>query len=335
MLAQLLGHLLDDRREVVRREGADHRLPDWECLGLDDGDAFEDLRQAHVHQAVVLRLKALVLLDSLDELVHILGDFVDLQLRLLFDNRDPLVEKLDQFLREPFHVVKVMHIDRQLDLLCMLSIDGIDRQHEGVSEVLQVSREVFSLLVDEHFLVFNFLLESGDFVLESLHALVDAQALNFQEVRVGGHQPGWYTTARQVELRWPAQRRRGVRIDVSLLHLIATAILRDLAHCGQRRVRRLVSLIGSLRCTGILQDLVHGTNDLLGKVIELNFFSRLLDGGIAGGRAEVQVFDLLVPIFRRVVDLVHVLGLFPAFLRVFHLVGVWLENVLEVVEFAD
>ena len=52
-LVELLGHLLNNGREVVRRVGAHQVLPHWECKGFDHQHSFEDLLHRHIHQIVV------------------------------------------------------------------------------------------------------------------------------------------------------------------------------------------------------------------------------------------------------------------------------------------
>ena len=108
--------------------------------------------------------------------MDILCDFVDFQLSLLFHNCNTLVEKFYQFFRQSLHIIEVVHIDSQFDFLGMLSVDGVNGKHEGVSQVLQISSEVFSLLVYKCLFLCNLVFECADFLFEGIYALVNTCA---------------------------------------------------------------------------------------------------------------------------------------------------------------
>ena len=86
VIAQLFSHLLDNARKVIWWVGLYELLPDWECEGLDYTQSLEYVFYTHVHKSVIIRLHFFVFFNSFDQLCHVLSDFVDLHLRLFFDN---------------------------------------------------------------------------------------------------------------------------------------------------------------------------------------------------------------------------------------------------------
>ena len=145
---------------MVARIRRHYLLPDWKRPGFDHSDAIADFLQIHLHQAVGLRLQALVLFDALAKLGYVLSDSVNLLLCLLFDDEQLLGEEFDQFWGEAFQIVEVEDVHCELDVLCMGAIDRVHCQRQGVTQVLQITSVVLSHLVDQLVFLFNSALET-------------------------------------------------------------------------------------------------------------------------------------------------------------------------------
>ena len=147
---------------MVARIRRHYLLPDWKWPGFDHSYAIADFLQIHLHQAVGLRLQALVLFDALAKLGYVLSDSVNLLLCLLFDDEQLLGEEFDQFWGEAFQIVEVEDVHCELDVLCMGAIDRVHCQRQGVTQVLQITSVVLSHLVDQLVFLFNSALETFD-----------------------------------------------------------------------------------------------------------------------------------------------------------------------------
>ena len=68
---------------------------------------------------------------------------------LFLENLQLLVEKVDEFRLQTLHVVEIVDYSREFDLLCVRPTDGVDRETEGVSQVLEVTCVLPSHLIDQ------------------------------------------------------------------------------------------------------------------------------------------------------------------------------------------
>ena len=100
---------------------------------------------------LTLGFQNLILFNSFIQIGYVLSNFVDLHLSIFLEELQFFVEKIDQLLREPLHIIEVIDICGKLDLLSMRSTDGVNCQKQCIFQVLKVSCIFFSHIVHRYF----------------------------------------------------------------------------------------------------------------------------------------------------------------------------------------